>query len=198
MNIITVKINGVEYNLKGEEKEEYLHKVASYVDRKMKSLLNNNLKLSTTSAAVLTAVNAVDDLFKCDMANGEVSSKVKILQDNETILIQQLEDLKNQVASLENSNNELQKKLSHSVNESLLKEKDETIIRLSEELSISQHTCKKYIDDNSILKEKNKDLKFQIQTAKYKIMELQNKLIESQIDIAKMKKASNPLLKTEK
>ncbi|MCS4522060.1 cell division protein ZapA [Clostridium botulinum] len=34
MNIITVKINGVEYNLKGEEQEDYLHKVARYVDKR--------------------------------------------------------------------------------------------------------------------------------------------------------------------
>ena len=40
MNVITVKINGLEYNLKGEESEEYLHKVAIYADKKIKGILD--------------------------------------------------------------------------------------------------------------------------------------------------------------
>nr|WP_278001134.1 cell division protein ZapA [Clostridium botulinum] len=64
MNIITVKINGVEYNLKGEEQEDYLHKVARYVDKKIADILDNNPKLSTSSASILTAINAVDDGLK--------------------------------------------------------------------------------------------------------------------------------------
>ena len=64
MNIVTIKINGNEYNLKGDEREEYLHMVASYVDKKIKNIMGNNEKLSTSSAAILTALNLGDDMFK--------------------------------------------------------------------------------------------------------------------------------------
>ena len=34
VNIVVVRINEVEYNLKGNEKREYLHGVTSHVDKK--------------------------------------------------------------------------------------------------------------------------------------------------------------------
>ena len=64
MNVVTVKINGMEYNLKGEESIEYLTEIANYVDRKVNSIIDNNKKLSTSSAAMLAAMNAVDDMYK--------------------------------------------------------------------------------------------------------------------------------------
>ena len=45
MNIVTIKINGIEYNLKGNEREEYLHMVGSYVDKKIKNIMSNNEKI---------------------------------------------------------------------------------------------------------------------------------------------------------
>ncbi len=44
MSIITVKINGMEYNLRGEENDEYLQMVAQYVDNKINSLMFKNLQ----------------------------------------------------------------------------------------------------------------------------------------------------------
>ena len=38
MNVVSVKINGVVYNLKGEENQDYLLKVAKYADQKMKDI----------------------------------------------------------------------------------------------------------------------------------------------------------------
>mgnify|MGYP000945613319 FL=1 len=64
MNVVSVRINGVEYNLKGEEQEEYLLKAAGYVDKKIKAVMEKNCMLNTSSAAVLSALNIVDDLFK--------------------------------------------------------------------------------------------------------------------------------------
>ena len=57
MNTVTVIINDVEYNLRGKEDEKYLLDVAAYVDTKIKEISGTNKKLSTSSAAVLTAVN---------------------------------------------------------------------------------------------------------------------------------------------
>lgn len=42
----------------------------------------------------------------------------------------------------------------------------------------------------------NKELKFQLQSSKYKIISLQNKLVENQVDLAKIKKILNNPLKS--
>ena len=64
MNIITVKINGMEYNLRGEENNEYLQMVAKYVDNKINSLMNKNNKISRPDATILAAINLGDEVFK--------------------------------------------------------------------------------------------------------------------------------------
>ena len=73
MNTVTVKINGVEYNLRGKENEKYLIDVAAYVDSKFKEIFANNNKLSLSSVAVLTAINIADELFKYDIEISELS-----------------------------------------------------------------------------------------------------------------------------
>ena len=59
----TVKIAGKDYNIAGYDSEEHVQRVAAHVDRAM-----NELALTThlppAQLAVLTAVNAVDDMMK--------------------------------------------------------------------------------------------------------------------------------------
>jgi Uncharacterized protein conserved in bacteria len=162
MNLITVKINGAEYNLKGEENEEYLHKIAHYVDKKLKNIMGNNPKLSTTSAAVLTAINCIDELYKCDKAYSE------------------LEELYEQQKSGENQ-----------------KEKEllAQIEALKNEMEHIKASTQKYISENNALKEHNKDIKFKLQSSRYKIMDLEKKLIDNQVNLAVIKKNNNSFLK---
>src|SRR5665647_3015570 len=107
MNIVTIKINGIEYNLKGDEREEYLHKVASYVDKKIKNIMGKNEKLSTSSAAILTALNLGDDMFKSNLLCKELSNKDESLEKHHIDLTEQLEGLKKQLIHLEDYNQEL-------------------------------------------------------------------------------------------
>ncbi|MGL5576514.1 MAG: cell division protein ZapA, partial [Sarcina sp.] len=64
MATVTVRINGMEYNLKGKEDEKYLHHLASYVEDKLKEILRKNTKLSVSAASILTAINLADESFK--------------------------------------------------------------------------------------------------------------------------------------
>lgn len=194
MNTVNVKINGVEYNLKGEEKEDYLHRVAGYVDKKMKHIMDNNNKLSPASAAVLTAVNAVDDLFKCDLAYKELCEEIELLEKNEKTLKSQLEDLKRKLQHMEHRNNELEENIK-SINIQEIHDKhSQEMIKLNKELEITIETAQKHISESTKLRAENKELKFQLQSSKYKVIDLQNKLIENQVDLAKVKKnLSNPI-----
>ncbi|WP_125152741.1 cell division protein ZapA [Clostridium rectalis] len=209
MNIVTVRINGVEYNLKGNEKEEYLHRVASYVDKKLKNIVDNNGKLSTSSAAILTAINAVDEMLKRDDEIQQLLSRMKELEQNEIQLLGDIQDFRKSISELQKNNEELKSKNERlsaenekvkSTNEDndyqeIIKKRDEEVEKIIKERDILQETCKKYLNENKLLKAERKEYKFQLQSSKYKVIDLQHRLIETQIELAKEKKQNNPMLK---
>lgn len=184
MNVVSVDINGVVYNLKGEENEEYLLKVAKYADRKMKEINAKNQLLSTASAGVLAAVNIADELFK---ALEECSEFKKENRTYET----ELTELKAQLSDLERSNSELTQKLEKSIDSDLLARTEAELEKTKSELALAQEAARKYLEKNDQLKAENKEVRFNLQTTKYKVLDLQNKLMESQINVAKEKKAKN-------
>ena len=94
MNTVTVIINGIEYNLRGKEDERYLSEVAAYVDNKIREISGSNKKLNTSSAAVLTAVNIADELFKCDLEIGDITKKKNSLEERHLTLKERLRELK--------------------------------------------------------------------------------------------------------
>ncbi|MBC2580279.1 cell division protein ZapA [Clostridium sp. DJ247] len=198
MNRVTVKINGIEYNLKGEEHEEYLHKVAGYVDKKVKNILDNNTMLSTSSAAILSAVNIVDDMFKKQIQFEETLKKVEQLEKRQAIYEEQIESLKNQLKHMEAYNSELQEKLKNNINIQELQKKEEETKNLLNQMVAMKDEAERYMRENSELKSINKEMKFQLQSAKYKAMDLQNKLMENQINLAKERKQNNPFLREKK
>ena len=71
----TVTIAGKEYNMTGYDSEEYVRRVARYVDRKMTEL-SLATRLPSNSLAVLTALNVADDMLK---AHDELSRTKKEL-----------------------------------------------------------------------------------------------------------------------
>ncbi len=63
-NKVEVRIRGKDYTVMGFESEEYIQKVSLYIDKKMVEVSKSNDRLSTSMAAVLTAINVADDYFK--------------------------------------------------------------------------------------------------------------------------------------
>lgn len=194
MNVVTVFINGIEYNLKGDEQEEYLHKVASYVDKKIKDVLRNNSKLSTSSAAVLSAINVADDMLKTQKINHELLKELDKMREIEKSNREQIDFLKEELSSLEEINMEFKIKLENSSDSKSINEKERQINKLQEELKVAKESTQKYINENRKLMSQNKELKFQVQSEKYKVIDLQHKLIENEISLVKEKKQKNPLL----
>ncbi|MDP4178520.1 MAG: cell division protein ZapA [Bacillota bacterium] len=199
MNMVTVRINGVDYNLKGEENEEYLKKVVNYVDKKIDNLIENNDKLSTASAAVFTAISAVDDYFKCREICDSLETKVKKEEREKREDQGSIDSLKLQIKQLEKRNNDLSEQLKNSKELKIIAEKDEEISNLNTQIDILSNSSKSVLKSKNELILENKELRFQLQTSKYKIMELQNKFLENQIDLAKAKSnISPPYLKNKK
>ncbi|WP_251860941.1 cell division protein ZapA [Clostridium sp. Marseille-Q2269] len=193
MNIITVKINGVEYNLKGEEQEDYLHKVARYVDKKISHILDNNPKLSTSSAAILTAINAVDDGLKKDDDIEKLQLQVDKLEEIQHHQNLKLEEMRKLLEEQKEKNKELEHNVEFKDIEDPLKENKEKIDKLEEQMSLMEKTAQKYMEESNKSKIQNKELKFQLQSSKYKILDLEKKLMDSQLNLVKEKKKNNPL-----
>jgi len=59
-----VRIGGRDFMLRGVESEEYIHKVAIYVDKKITEISKCQPNLSTSMLMVLTATNLADEVIK--------------------------------------------------------------------------------------------------------------------------------------
>ena len=75
-NRVTVTICGEEYTFVAEESAAYMQKVGTYVGDKMNEVLSS-AKVGRTDAAVLTAANIADELFKAQEANQQLRSQIK-------------------------------------------------------------------------------------------------------------------------
>ncbi len=76
-----VKICGKEYVMAGYESEEYIHKVAICVDRKMSELKAQYVNLNSATLSVLTAINVADDLLKLQEQFDALSKQYDELKD---------------------------------------------------------------------------------------------------------------------
>lgn len=72
---VTVRIAGKDYTMTSYDKEDYIQRVAHYVDRKMQELsLATNLP--STQLAVLTALNICDDMLKAHDENNRLKREL--------------------------------------------------------------------------------------------------------------------------
>jgi cell division protein ZapA len=102
---------GKEYTLMGVESEEYIQKIGLYIDKKMNEITRVNSKLSTSMAAVLTAINVADDYFKSH--ESEVGLKKELNRTNEELesLKEELKRLVEENGALTNKNTSIQLEL---------------------------------------------------------------------------------------
>jgi len=74
-----VRIGGREYPIKSVESEEYIHKVAIYVDKKMEEIKQRQPNLSTTMLAMLTAINLADEVIKLQQKVEKLQREISVL-----------------------------------------------------------------------------------------------------------------------
>jgi cell division protein ZapA len=63
-NATTVEIFGREYKIRGVADEQYIQKVASYIDGKMREVSQGSSLPSSDRLAILAALNIADELFQ--------------------------------------------------------------------------------------------------------------------------------------
>ncbi len=59
-----VEIFGQEYRIRGVGNPQYIHKIAGYVDKKMREIAHSSGILSQTRIAILAALNIADELYQ--------------------------------------------------------------------------------------------------------------------------------------
>ncbi len=102
-NKVVIRIAGNDYTLVGVESDEYMQKVGLYIDKKMNEILFRNNRLSTSLAAVLTALNVADDYFKSR------ENEVLVSKEKEAIRLE-FERIKSENLQLKEENNALSSK----------------------------------------------------------------------------------------
>ena len=100
-NRVTMSICGDEYTFVAEESAAYIQKVGAYVDEKMTELLDT-AKVGRTDAAVLTAANITDELFKEREASEGLRRQLKQYLDEANRARTEISELKREIFKLQN------------------------------------------------------------------------------------------------
>ena len=98
---VTVTTCGNEYTFVAEEDSSYVEKVAAYVDQRMSATLEST-KAGQTDAAVLTAVNIADELFKAQEIAENLRSQLKEYLDEASKSKNEISELKREIFKLQN------------------------------------------------------------------------------------------------
>ena len=99
-NRVTMNICGEEYTFVAEESASYMQKVGSYVNGKMEELLAG-AKVGRTDAAVLTAANIADELFKEREAGEGLRRQLKQYLDAANRAKNEVSELKRELFKLQ-------------------------------------------------------------------------------------------------
>ncbi len=119
-NKTEVLIDGKIYTLSGYESEEYLQRVATYINNKLAELkkLDGYARLSQELKSILLELNVSDDYFKAqnqvEMVEEELAQKDQELYDLKHELIStqiKLEDAAKELEALKEQTTEYQKQI---------------------------------------------------------------------------------------
>ena len=99
-NRVVVNICGEEYTIVAEESASYMQKVGAYVSEKMDEVLNG-AKVGRSDAAILTAANITDELFKAQAAAEQLRSQIKGYLDEAGKAQAEVSELKREVFRLQ-------------------------------------------------------------------------------------------------
>ena len=99
-NRVVISICGEEYTFVAEETSAYMQKVGSYVSDKMADVLGS-AKVGRTDAAVLTAANIADELFKSQAVAEQLRAQIKGYLDEASRAQSEASELKREVFRLQ-------------------------------------------------------------------------------------------------
>ena len=109
---IKVRIYGQEYTIVGERPEDEIRRTASYVDERMHYIAQNSNIGSTSSLAVLSAVNIADELFEYEQEMARLQAENEQLTKDNRKFAEMWDDAKKTVIEYRKEIEELRVKAS--------------------------------------------------------------------------------------
>ena len=100
-NRVTMSICGEEYTLVEEESAAYIEKVGALGDKKMAELMDA-AHMGRLDAAVLTAVNIADELYKAQESAENLRRQLKTYLDEAAQAKAEISELKRQLFKAQN------------------------------------------------------------------------------------------------
>jgi len=83
MGSVEVYILGQKYTIKGDAPEEYIRKLASYVDEKLREVNSSLPNMMPVKALILTSLNIADELFRL---KNEQEKLAQVIEDKTNVL----------------------------------------------------------------------------------------------------------------
>ena len=99
-NRVTVTVGGLKYTLLAAEGEDYIHRVADYVNEKLGQTAKTG-KISQMDCAILTAINIADERFKEQETSENLRRQIKELLEESSKLKLELSEAKREVFKLQ-------------------------------------------------------------------------------------------------
>lgn len=99
-NRVTVTVGGLNYTLLAAEGEDYVHRVAAYVNEKLKETTQAG-SISQMDSAMLTAINIADERFKEREASENLRRQIKELLEENAKLKSELSESKREIFKLQ-------------------------------------------------------------------------------------------------
>ncbi|MPW26296.1 cell division protein ZapA [Alkalibaculum sp. M08DMB] len=161
---VVAKIQDVEYTLLGTIDQKHIDEISKMVDDMMSIVKKSNPLMNRSMVLILSCINFCDEIIKLNSRNEKLEQKLESIED--------VNDLKEQLTTYKEYN-----KQNNDVNSEMKKERD----TLKKELIKSKDLIEQY-------NKKNRQYKFDIEESRKTILDLQNQLFESQIELVKANK----------
>lgn len=87
-NIIRINVGGIPYSVSSEDDEQYMKSLANELEHKMDTLIKAKPFLSTTMAAVMTALDCLDNAKKTEEENAAL--RLEVTRLNEKLALDKL------------------------------------------------------------------------------------------------------------
>jgi len=77
MGSVEVYILGQRYTIKGDAPEEYIRKLASFVDEKLREVYSSQPNITPVKASILAALNIADELIRLKSEQEELTKYIE-------------------------------------------------------------------------------------------------------------------------
>ncbi len=90
-NLVRVEIMGREYNIRSDEREERVKKIAQHVDEKLRKISEVSKTTSTLNAAILAAMDIANEYFDALEGRTHLRQRVEEIETKSSRLIERID-----------------------------------------------------------------------------------------------------------